>query len=139
MKKWLLKWKHLLVGATLAILLFAVQRVLSPGFWRADHSAPGITCKTNLKNLAAALEMYAGDHRGSYPSSLTQLVPNYLSKIPECPSPDSEGYHAEIGPNAAGNFDGLDHYYSIHCSGAGHPGSPNNYPRYDSIRALVEQ
>lgn len=96
MKNFILKWKYTLAGATLAVLLFAIQRVLSPGFWRADHSAPGLTCKSNLKNLAAALEMYSRDHKGGYPRSLAQLAPKYLQSIPECPSPESQGYRAEL-------------------------------------------
>jgi len=138
-RKFLFKWRFVLAGGAVAVLLFSLQRLLSPGFLRADHSAPATTCKSNLKVLAAALEMYSDDHQGSYPATLSELVPRYLQSVPECPAPESQGYQAEFGRTAAHNTEGLDNYYLIQCSGAGHQGYPRNYPRYDSARGLVER
>ncbi len=45
------------------------------------------SCKSNLKNIATALEMYASDFGGRYPPGLEQLtVGNYLKLVPTCPS-----------------------------------------------------
>lgn len=38
--------------------------------------------RSNLMNIATALEMYATDHQGQYPTSLQTLEPNYLRKVP---------------------------------------------------------
>ena len=43
-------------------------------------------CESNLKNIATALEMYATDYKGDYPSSLEQLIDkHYIKAIPACP------------------------------------------------------
>lgn len=50
-----------------------------PGQWTA--------CRTNLKNLASALEMYSTDYSGQYPESLERLLAgNYLKTLPTCPA-----------------------------------------------------
>ena len=41
------------------------------------------TTRSNLINIATALEMWAADHEGSYPPSLEPLESNYLRKIPQ--------------------------------------------------------
>lgn len=38
--------------------------------------------RSNLKNIATALEMWAADHHGLYPPTLEPLEVNYLKKIP---------------------------------------------------------
>ena len=57
---------------------------LRPKVIRA-RSRGGLTqCKSNLKNIGTALEMYSTDYEGKYPSGLSSLVPNYLKAIPDC-------------------------------------------------------
>lgn len=41
------------------------------------------TTRGNLINIATALQMYAADHDGQFPSSLNPLEVNYLRKIPK--------------------------------------------------------
>ena len=139
LKKFSFKWRYLLAGSLLALVLISIQKLLSPGFLRADHSAPVSTCKTNLVNLATALEMYSSDHQGKYPQNLNQLVPNYIRTLPECPG--SLGYFAEFGPGAAYNSDGYDDYYFLQCTGDAHRDSnlPRNYPQYDGIQGLIDR
>lgn len=50
------------------------------------HLLNGCTtgCKSNLKNLSTALEMYSTDHGGAYPQSLEELTPQYLETVPRC-------------------------------------------------------
>lgn len=47
-------------------------------------------CRSNLKNLGTALEMYSTDACGRYPSSLSSLTPDYLVTLPTCPASGRE-------------------------------------------------
>ncbi len=63
-----------------------------PQFIRPRNSGQLTACKSNLKNFGTALEMYAYDHAGRYPSSATQLTPNYLKTLPKCPTAGRDTY-----------------------------------------------
>lgn len=41
-------------------------------------------CPSNLRNLSTAIEIYATDHQGAFPTALNQLVPQYINKLPQC-------------------------------------------------------
>ncbi len=75
------------LGAVAALMLLS----LSVPFWRQMLFPPRgcgsgtSACKSNLKNIGTALEMYSSDHGGEYPPSLATLSPEYLKRIPECP------------------------------------------------------
>ena len=100
-------------------------------------------CKSNLKNIGTALEMYSTDYSGHYPRNLAMLTPNYLKTIPECPGVhgNSLGYFADFGPKAGYNSRGYRDYYIVECNGEGHPdeGVTRNYPQYDAISGLIER
>ncbi|CAN0409467.1 unnamed protein product, partial [Phaeothamnion confervicola] len=49
-------------------------------------------CKSNLKNLATALEFYSTDNAGRYPNSISKIVPGYLKTLPLCPSAGTDSY-----------------------------------------------
>lgn len=69
------------------ILVIAVlAAVLVPNFIKARRQGQLTACKSNLKNVATALEMYSTDAMGQYPERLDRLVPKYLKSIPGCPS-----------------------------------------------------
>lgn len=48
-------------------------------------------CCSNLKNLSTAMEMYRADHK-KFPASLRLLVPQYLRKLPICPTNPKNSY-----------------------------------------------
>jgi hypothetical protein len=89
-------------------------------------------CETNLKMLSSALEMYSTDNSGRYPEKLSQLLPDYMYKIPICPAAGkdtySKSYSSKINPD----------YYKFYCSGYNHSALsvPPNYPQFDSTRGL---
>lgn len=56
---------------------------LALGFPRSYVFDPS-RCVMNLKNIATGMEMWATDHEGERPASLTQLTPNYLRTLPDC-------------------------------------------------------
>jgi len=45
----------------------------------------GMICVENIKGLATALEYYAKDNKGKFPSELKKLIPSYIKSMPVCP------------------------------------------------------
>lgn len=98
-------------------------------------------CKSNLKNLGTAMEMYSTDYSGKYPTSMSQLTPNYLKTIPECPAAGNVSYTLETGKKAPLNTKAYEDYYYIQCKGEHHAdvSVPANYPKYNGIVGLIER
>jgi hypothetical protein len=125
-------------------LLALLFGFVGPGFILAGsigcHCGGQLTaCKSNCKNIATALEMYADDNHGHYPRNLEQLtVGNYLKLIPTCPAVGRmtyTNYHVSQKPDS----------YRFACVGDNHArsyahfGKPsNNCPRYNAESGLVD-
>jgi len=90
-------------------------------------------CKSNLKNLATALEMYATDHQGHYPDSLQTLVnQKYLKTIPSCPEARCDTYSCSYQ-----RLQGPDQFV-LCCTGAYHRKVLQpNHPAYSAEQGLV--
>ncbi len=101
-------------------------------------------CKSNLKNLATALEMYSTDYHGRYAPRLELLTPNYLRTLPTCPaardrmsvarvvilSPPATPYGAQLSQDS----------FLLYCSGTNHLNTSiqtPNFPQYDSHDGLT--
>jgi prepilin-type N-terminal cleavage/methylation domain-containing protein len=111
----------MIVIAIIAIL----AAILVPNFIRARAQGQLTACKSNLKNIGTAMEMYSTDNSGRYPSAMGSLTPNYLKVIPTCPSRGSDTYTGSF--TSTSNPDS----YTIYCNGSNHAGasvSPN-YPQ----------
>lgn len=102
----------ILVLAALAGLVAWIAPAFIPA--RAQGSGPN-RCKSNLKNIGTALEMYSTDFSGHYPAELGALVPRYLDELPACPRAGrfTYSYTVAILPDA----------YTMTCTG-GHPFKP---------------
>ena len=136
----------LAVGAVVASLM-------QPQDWNAGHRfSRSSTCKVNLVNIAAALEMYSTDWHCHYPTSLGALVPKYIKAIPECPVSGPGSYHMITGPGVGYNRERVlkdgsstqpfQDYYLMWCEGNQHHRAtdiPINYPQYDGISGLIER
>lgn len=109
--------------------------VVVPNFVRARSQGMLTACKSNEKNIGTALEMYATDFGGRYPSDLDRLKPDYLRVIPTCPSAARDTYSQTYQVSA--QPDG----YTFFCSGHNHAqaNTPENYPQYTSIQGLIER
>lgn len=97
-----------------------------------DPPDPLLGCKSNMKNIATALEMYATDHKGHYPPRLQTLIPgNYLKVVPTCPEACEDTYSAtyqvKTRPEA----------FSFCCGGQNHLPWPANFPGYHSEKGLL--
>lgn len=87
-------------------------------------------CKSNLKNIATALEMWAVDHGGKYPDKLESLTPHYLIYLPTCPT-----------GRAAYSFKLLAEpvWYELQCHNDHSPANcATGYPAYDGRHGLLE-
>ncbi len=121
-------------------LVAVVGAMLAPNFVRARARGQLTACKSNLKNLGTAMEMYSTDFSGMYPPTMDLLIPNYLKTIPECPAAGSVTYRLTTG-SVAYNNPGFQDYYFFECAGPNHTSVsvPVNYPQYDGITGLVER
>jgi prepilin-type N-terminal cleavage/methylation domain-containing protein len=120
----------MIVIAIIAIL----AAILVPNFIRARAQGQLTACKSNLKNIGTACEMYSTDSAGRYPATgagFFNLTPNYLKTIPTCASAGTNtySYFSASNPDA----------YTFFCSGMNHSaaGEPVNYPQYNSTQGLV--
>jgi hypothetical protein len=99
------------------VLIVAVSALVVPIVSRQMAGNHLTHCKSNLKNIATALEMYASDYGGRYPRSLQALPPNYLKALPTCPitgSDYTDTYRVSTNPDG----------FSFGCRGR-HHGKPD--------------
>jgi hypothetical protein len=120
---------------------FVLWLLVAPNFIRSRCGGSLTACKSNLKNIGTATEMYSTDYAGHYPRNLNMLTPNYLKTIPECPAGRRVTYRADFGPKAPGNSSAFEDYYLVECTGTSHQGVsvPPDYPKYNAIEGLVER
>jgi len=109
--------------------------ILVPNFIKARGQGQLTACKSNEKNIATALEMYASDNAGRYPTDLKPLMSgNYLKLIPTCPAAGrdtySESYQVQAAPDT----------FSFYCSGKNHGELvPAGYPQYNAEMGLIDR
>ncbi|MDR5695464.1 MAG: prepilin-type N-terminal cleavage/methylation domain-containing protein [Armatimonadota bacterium] len=92
----------LIVIAIIAIL----AAVLIPNFLRSRAQAKVSATKSNMKNIATALESYAVDNNGNYPiesgdaSQVLSLLKdnNYMKEVPKEPDGGEYTYTYQAGP-----------------------------------------
>jgi len=119
----------LIVFLGLVVLLAAM---MITGYQSNQRRGRLTYCKSNLKNIGTALEMYSTDNMGHYPVALSALTPNYLHHIPTCPAAGSNTYRytSASAPDA----------YTVYCRGNNHSisGIGPDQPSYNSITGLEE-
>lgn len=127
-----------LITALLAVA--ALSLILVPNFLRAKARGQLTACKSNIKNIATALEAYAGDNAGHYPASLDKLAEgNLLKPLPTCPGAGKMSY---LDYQVATDPDS----FSFSCCGDNHKSSYAGYdadsagfPRYNTKDGLISQ
>ncbi len=129
----------MIVIAIIAIL----AAILVPNFLKARAQGQLTACKSNCKNIATALEMYASDNGGRYPTTASLdaklTTGNYLKLIPTCPAAGSNTYSATYMVTQTPDA------FSYNCSGNNHGKAytgfnlaANNYPQYDVEQGLLD-
>lgn len=125
----------MIVIAIIAIL----AAILVPNFVKARAQGQLTACKSNLKNIGTAAEMYSADHNGRYPTAQTDFTKaggqsgsGYLKVLPMCPTTPDKGYHyaAQSNPD----------FYYVYCADADHTQAgifkAKGWPQFDSQMGL---
>lgn len=103
-----------------------------------EHAESDLTsCKSNLKTIGTACEMYATDHAGRYPQNLEVLLaPSdaqpYFKRMPTCPtSPDCYyDYDYNTCPDT----------YTLQCKGNHRDDYiEEGYPKFSATEGLIER
>ena len=120
----------MIVIAIIAIL----AAILVPNFVKARAQGQLTACKSNLKNLGTACEMFAADHNGRYPADLSTDVKNlgYMKVLPDCPLTPGTAYTYTSQSNP-------DYYYLL-CTSGNHMQAgvkSTQFPQFDSQVGLV--
>ena len=125
----------MIVIAIIAIL----AAILVPNFVRARGQGHLTACKSNLKNIGTACEMYATDNAGRYPANLSALTSGamggYLKSIPTCPAAGSDTYTDSYSHGMNPDI------FTVYCKGSNHTAvdTADNFPQYDSVQGLIER
>jgi hypothetical protein len=125
---------------TLLVVALVVWTLSAMPLMVPRHRSGTLTaCKSNLKNLGTAMEMYSVDWSGRYPPTMELLTPNYLKTIPECPAASKVTYYLETGPEGRGNTEKFEDYYFFMCQGENHKSVdvPKDYPQYNGTEGLL--
>ena len=120
----------MIVIAIIAIL----AAILVPNFVKARAQGQLTACKSNLKNLGTAAEMFSADHNGRYPTTLSTIkTDSYMKVLPSCPLTPSTSYSYGCTSNPD--------YYWVLCTSGRHEQagtkSGQQYPQFDSEVGLV--
>jgi hypothetical protein len=148
------RWDKVKAPAIWSVILSILAFMIMPNYLHARQFGSGTACKSNLKNIGSALEMYSTDNHGHYPPDLRYLTPGYLKEIPYCATGLKKGLVPlvveAVSPELARKKGYCNEYmyvcreypdiYTLWCNGDAHAditGVPN-YPQYDSINGLLE-
>jgi serine/threonine protein kinase len=112
-------------------IIAVLAAILVPNFLRSHTGGSLTACKSNLKNIGTAMEMYSSDNDGRFPLSLRQLTPRYLHTLPTCASAGEMSY-SYMRREKPDN-------YTAYCSGSYHKGVfPPGFPQYDGVQGLYD-
>jgi predicted Ser/Thr protein kinase len=113
------------------LLVLFLGVIMVPGFIRARAQGTLTACKSNLKEIGQAIELYDADHLSSGPDKLESLVPKYLKALPTCPA----------GHRLYGYVrDARSRNYTIYCSGDMHvPITKIFYPQYSAMYGVIDR
>ncbi len=75
------------VGIGIAILFISIFVQV---FSAAQSSAQEKTCKSQMRTILSASDIYAAYYDGRYPTSMSQLLPDYLETEYRCPEDNSK-------------------------------------------------
>lgn len=126
-------WGSPVVLSPLAGLSVAIQSTL-----RRQEQAKAFECRENLALLGRALEAYARDHQGAFPSRLGELSPTYLGDLPRCPAAGADTYSTNYLSDRYEKWNSASSFCSVRCQGDYHrkAGWASDEPVYSSETGL---
>lgn len=98
---------------TVIFIIAVLASIMIPNMRKAFLRAQLTGCQSNLRNIATAVNQYEVEKK-AFPTSLTEITPNYIKIIPTCPSAAVDTY--TDGYQVSADSD----KYSIHCKGHHH-------------------
>lgn len=118
------------------VLLIVIIAILSGAFFIYSLiNSNAVTqlqqCQKNCFRIGVALELYANDNLGRYPSDLNVLVPKYIEKNLVCPLNKNKSYSYKSISNPPA--------FTLFCKGNSHIycGLQNNFPQYNSKYGII--
>lgn len=125
---------------TVGLVLAVLGAIMVPNHLRARARGQFTLCKSNLKNIGTALQMYSEDNSGKYPPALGQLTPNYLKTLPECRGAGEVSYRLTVGQTTNDTI-GYEENFYLECHGENHENVnvTGHYPAYDSRTGFIER
>lgn len=120
---------------TVLVILGIVAALMIPRLTRSRMRTLHTACLSNIRNVATALQTYANDNHGNYPTMLTRLTEGTsppLRMVPVCPSGEAS-YQTLL------KVDNETHHFTIACNGLHSQQLPEvapGYPQYDSVGRL---
>jgi hypothetical protein len=147
------RWDRVRASLVSCFVILMLACIMIPNSIRQRAGGKFTLCKSNLKNIGTALEMYRTDNCGRYPLELKYITPGYMKEIPTCSSLQGRLVPETVDiicPELAGKWHCNPEYlyirsenpdvYTIRCNGDGHSliTGVSNYPQYDSIQGLLE-
>ncbi len=137
------RWNIVALIALLSLIALGARHRLISVSSQPGGLAGARACQANLGRIATGMEMYATDHSGQYPKTLSELVPRYLPAIPSCPSTHNDTYTTgfQVGPEAPTNLQGGKEFFYIACSGKHHvsEGLEENLPAFSCTAGLLPE
>jgi len=123
-------------------IIAILASVLTPNMTKGKERAKLTACKSNLRLIGIAAEMYANDNNQLFfplkdieediDESIVYVQQGYLKTVPHCPSNPTLYYVA------SGRYDGKN--FHVYCRG-GHPyfDLPAGQPRWDNERGGIKE
>ncbi len=71
---------------------------------------PAMGCCSNLRTFSSAIDDYQGEHDGTYPAQLQELVPKYFQELPRCSRSKEEATSYVFQSSEAGDD------YEVRCT-----------------------
>ncbi len=118
------------------LIIGLLSSIILPHMVKGRYHAQYTSCQANLRNMAAALEIYHTD-KGTYPEEgdwrdkLFNSHPTYMHPEPRCPSNDSQ-YGYAVSEDL--------HNFTAHCNGIHHiiiKAVKKGFPQYSTTEGLV--
>lgn len=117
---------------TIIFIIGVLAAIAIPHLRRAVMKTDAVACKSNLRNIATAITVYANDNNSQYPDLLEKITPQYMKSIPSCPGVGTDTYSP--GYEVEGDYKS----YTLYCRGKNHSdyGYGTDEPYYTSADGL---
>ncbi len=91
-----------LIELMVVVLIIGILVAIAvPVFVNTSNNAKTRSCQANLRTIDGTIQTYGADAQQD-PSTLLELVPTYLKRVPDCPVDSTHSYNIEAADPVAG-------------------------------------